>query len=99
MPARADCIGGSDPEEIIRQLTAEPYSRLVRPGSKGPPTQVATQLYLESLNTVDEKGNAVDLSGYWRMSWTDQRLNFTSAEDDGCFDALYCHFKAPGESR
>jgi hypothetical protein len=89
MPARADCIGGSDPEEIIRQLTAAPYSKLVRPGSEGPPTQVATQLYLESLNTVDEKGNAIDVSGYWRMSWTDPRLSFTSVEDGGCFDELH----------
>jgi len=89
MLARADCIGGSNPEEVIRQLVAAPYSRLLRPGSQGPPTKVATQLALESLNAVNEKGNAVDVSGYWRMKWKDQRLNFTSVEDGGCFEKLH----------
>jgi hypothetical protein len=97
MPARADCVGGSDPEEVIRQLTDTPYSRLVRPDSEGPPTKVATQLYLESLNTVDEKGNAVDVSGYWRMSWTDPRLSFTSVEDGGCVDGLYLPLQGSGK--
>jgi len=95
-PARADCTGGSNPEEVIRKLTAAPYSRSLRPGIEGPATKVATQLYLESLNTVDEKGNAVEVSGYWRMSWTDQRLNFTSVEDGGCFDVLYLPLQGSG---
>jgi len=96
MLARADCVGGSDPEELIGQLTAAPYSRLVRPDSEGPPTKVATQLYLESLNAVDEKGNMVEASGYWRMTWTDQRLNYTSVEDGGCFDELYLPLQGAG---
>ncbi|CAK0861777.1 unnamed protein product [Prorocentrum cordatum] len=96
-PARADCIGGPNPEDVIGQLVAAPYSRLERPDSDGPPTKVATQLYLESLNSVDEKGNAVDVSGYWRMSWKDQRLNFTSVEDGGCFDSLNLPLQGSGK--
>jgi len=95
-PARADCTGGSNPEEVIRKLIAAPYSRSLRPGIEGPATKVATQLYLESLNTVDEKGNAVEVSGYWRMSWADQRLNFTSVEDGGCFDVLHLPLQGSG---
>jgi hypothetical protein len=43
---------------------------------------------VESLNAVDEKANMVDVSGYWRMTWLDQRLNFSSVGDGGCFDKL-----------
>jgi len=86
--ARAGCAGPSDPGDLIAQITASPYSRLVRPNDGGAPTDVAVQLFVESLNAVNEKANSVSMSGYWRMAWTDPRLNFTGSGDGGCFDKL-----------
>lgn len=96
-PARADCAGEPDPNNLIGQLTAAPYLRLIRPDSEGPPTQVATQLYVETFDALDEMGGTISLSGYWRVAWTDPRLNFTSVDGGGCFDKLPLPLQGNGQ--
>ncbi|CAK0803511.1 unnamed protein product, partial [Prorocentrum cordatum] len=87
------CLG-ADPQELLRNLTsARAYNRLDHPGAAGgAPARVEQQIYVKKLVGVDQTGQTLTLSGFWRSAWLDERLAFAKEWGD-CFDHLDLQLK------
>lgn len=78
----------ADPEAILHQLLGDSYVKSLRPNHLGPPTEVTTQLDIQSLVAVNPKKHYFEVMGYWRTSWMDPRLNYTDLENASCFPTI-----------
>jgi hypothetical protein len=76
---------------VLRYLLPPEYDNSVHPGiacqgiSNGS-TKVEAQIYIHSLNEVNQKKKEVTMSAYLRTWWTDSRLAYEPSTAAGCFD-------------
>jgi len=91
-PVVTTCTGPQSALEYLNELTANGYDRSRRPpcgdGVEEGPTVVEAQLYVATLNNVDQKLGHATINGYLRTWWNDPRLAFNATEMGGCFDKL-----------
>jgi len=95
----ASCSGPRTAGELISHLM-KGYDKLTRPGvaqalktgylsgallETSPPDVARVQLHVLALNSVDQKRNEYQLTGWLRYSWKDPRLAYKTFSQGGCF--------------
>lgn len=79
---------GTSIEDLLANLTRRPYSRSERPDAIGQATEVALQIYLSSIVSIDQRSAQIEVAGYSRQFWRDSRLAYTSVANGGNFDEI-----------
>ena len=51
-------------------------------------TEVIIDIQLTSIVEINTMTQSLELSGFYRIMWTDQRLTFPGTSDGGCFDVV-----------
>merc|ERR1711871_1348292 len=72
-------------QEFKSHLQSESYNKLLRPGAAVPCSEppcadsVNVQLQAIHIQSIDAKAKSVEMGGYVRVRWVDQRLRFNAS--------------------
>eukprot|EP00929_Paragymnodinium_shiwhaense_P064213 TRINITY_DN32146_c0_g2_i1.p1 TRINITY_DN32146_c0_g2~~TRINITY_DN32146_c0_g2_i1.p1 ORF type:complete len:543 (-),score=125.34 TRINITY_DN32146_c0_g2_i1:73-1701(-) len=66
------CLRPSMVRDVL--MDAPDYDKDTRPGIGGPPVKVEIEIYLNSIASISEQLQEIELEGYFRQYWTDGQL-------------------------
>lgn len=84
------CSGQRSSSEWLTNKTS-PEARYIasqRPRINEIATEVIIDIQLTSIVEINTMTQSLELSGFYRIMWTDQRLTFPGTSDGGCFDVV-----------